>query len=88
LPLGMGEAGELLRASAFAWMGADAAQLPGWSADPHVVAFCQSGVVAAGLVGSLVILRRLYLSKPPMLALGSALAMAGALAGRWLTGLS
>jgi len=45
-------------------------------------------VVALGLVGSLVILRRLYLSKPPMLALGSALAMAGALAGRWLTGLS
>ena len=88
LPLGMGEAGELLRASAFAWMGADAAQLPGWSADPHVVAFCQSAVVALGLVGSLVILRRLYLSKPPMLALGSALAMAGALAGRWLTGLS
>jgi hypothetical protein len=84
LPLGMAEAGQLLRASAYPWLGTAAAQLPGWSADPHVVAFCQSAVVSAGLLGSLVILRRLLLTRGSLLALGSALAVAIAIGGRWL----
>jgi hypothetical protein len=33
--------------------------LPAWSADPHVVAFCQSLVTAVGVLGSAVLLRRL-----------------------------
>ena len=35
------------------------AQLPNWSADPHVIGFCQTLAVGTGLVGSVVLLRRL-----------------------------
>ncbi len=56
LPLGMGEGGRLLAVS-LAPLGAPA--LGVWSADPHVVAFCQSLVTAVGVVGSAVLLRRL-----------------------------
>jgi hypothetical protein len=58
LPLGMGEGGRVLPVS-FAPLGAQAAALPAWSADPHVVAFCQSLATAVGVAGSLVLLRRL-----------------------------
>jgi hypothetical protein len=88
LPLGMGEAGELLRVSAFPWQGADAALWPGWSADSNVIAFCQSAVIAVGLLWSVVILRRLLVTSPRLLGLGSTLAVALALGGRWLTGLA
>ena len=88
LPLGMVEAGQLLPVSAFPWQGAAAALWPSWSADQHVVAFCQSAVIAVGLIWSLVILRRLLLTSPRLLGLGSTLAIALALGGRWLTGMA
>ena len=58
LPQGMGEGGRVLPVS-FKPLGAQAAALPAWSADPHVVAFCQSLATAVGVAGSLVLLRRL-----------------------------
>lgn len=53
-----------------------------------MVAFCQSAVIAVGLIWSLVILRRLLLTSPRLLGLGSTLAIALALGGRWLTGMA
>ena len=84
LPLGMAEAGQLLPV-ALAPLGSGSL-LNGWqwSADGHVIAFCQSLVVALGVVASIVLLRRLlqlefrhwlWLSGLPLL-LGAG--------GRWL----
>jgi len=70
LSLGMAEAGQLLRVtlaplaapgSAGADPGAWLISLPAWRADPHVIGFCQSLVVAVGVGGSAVLLRRLLL---------------------------
>lgn len=55
LALGMAEAGRFLLVSAAPW----GLALPAWSADPHVIGFCQSLVVLIGLGGSVVLLRRL-----------------------------
>ena len=59
LPLGMAEAGQLLPV-ALAPLGSGSL-LNGWqwSADGHVIAFCQSLVVALGVLASIVLLRRL-----------------------------
>jgi polyferredoxin len=60
LPTGMGEGGRLLPVSLAPLVPA-AAALPAWSADPHVVAFCQSLCTGVGVVGTAVLLRRLLL---------------------------
>ena len=87
LPLGMAEAGRLLPVSLSPWYGELASRLPAWSADRHVIAFCQSTVVLLGLGGTLVLLRRLLLpSRWRGLAL-SGLALGLAAAGRWLVAL-
>lgn len=84
LPLGMGEAGQLLPVSLAPWHPEWLERLPSWSADPHVVAFCQTIVVVLGLGGTVVLLRRLLQPlRANWLGLsGFALALAGA--GRWL----
>ncbi len=85
LPLGMAEAGALLPVS-LAPLGAWAAALPSWSADPHVIGFCQSLALVIGAAGSLVLLRRLGpRGLGGWLAGGSTLLLAGV--GRWLVAL-
>ncbi len=59
LPLGMAEAGLVLPVSAAPWWPELAGRCPAWSADGHVIAFCQSLVVLVGVAGSVVLLRRL-----------------------------
>jgi hypothetical protein len=87
LPLGMAEAGRLLPVSLAPWNGELAMRLPAWSADRHVIAFCQSAVLLLGLGGTLVLLRRLLLpSRGKGLAL-AAVALGLAAAGRWLVAL-
>ncbi len=84
LPLGMAEGGLVLPVSASPWWPQLAARLPGWSADGHVIAFCQTLVLAVGVAGSVVLLRRLL---QPLrwgwLALGW-LALGLGAGGRWL----
>jgi NAD-dependent dihydropyrimidine dehydrogenase PreA subunit len=84
LPLGMGEAGQLVPVSLAPWHPEWAERLPSWSADLHVVAFCQTAVVLLGLGGTVVLLRRLLqpLRYGWVGLSGLALALAGA--GRWL----
>ena len=84
LPLGMGEAGQLLPVSLAPWHPEWLERLPSWSADPHVVAFSQTSVVLVGLGGTVLLLRRLLQPlRCNWLGLsGFALALAGA--GRWL----
>jgi polyferredoxin len=80
LPLGMGEGGRLLEVSLSGWYD----ELPAWSADPHVIAFCQSLVMAVGVAGSLPLLRRLLQpSATRWLLLGLFTAGLG-VGGRWL----
>jgi polyferredoxin len=88
LPMGMEEAGRLARVSLAAWRPGLATRVPVWSADPHVIAFCQSAALLLGLAGTLVLLRRLL--QPPRwrgLALGG-MALGVAAAGRWLVALA
>ncbi len=82
LPLGMREGGQVLRVSAdgLGWAGS----LPGWSADPHVVAFCQTAVLLTGAAGSIVLLRRFLPAGRRGWRVGSLLATALAAGGRWL----
>jgi polyferredoxin len=82
LPLGRGEGGLVLPVS-LASVAPDVAA-PGWSADPHVVAFCQSVVTGVGVIGSVVLLRRLWASDGLRSLLLAALAVALGLAGRVL----
>jgi NAD-dependent dihydropyrimidine dehydrogenase PreA subunit len=90
LPVGMGEAGQLLPVSLapmqpdWAWP----AGLPGWSADAHVIAFCQTSAVLAGCCGSVVVLRRLLENSRPGWLAASGLALLLACGGRWLVALS
>jgi hypothetical protein len=83
LPMGMGEAGRLLPVSLWPWLGEQAGDLPSWSADLHVIAYCQSAVLLLGTLWSLVILRRL-LGRQQELVLASGLALSTAILGRWL----
>jgi polyferredoxin len=77
LPLGMGEAGLLLQASGFgSW--------PAWSADLHVIAFCQSAVVLVGLLWAVVLLRRQLSNARLAWFSASGLALLLAAGGRWL----
>jgi hypothetical protein len=96
LVLGMAEGGLVLPVSLtplMAGLDADlvadlALRLPAWSADPHVIGFCQSLVVLVGGLGSCLMVRRLLLPTwPRWLGLsGGVLALAGA--GRWLVGVA
>ncbi len=84
LPLGMAEGGRVLPVSTTAWWPRMARQLPAWSADPHVIAFCQSLAILVGVAGSVVLLRRLLQPQRwGWLAL-SALAVGLGAGGRWL----
>ena len=78
LPLGMAEAGLVLPVSF------SDPQLPAWSADPHVIGFCQSAVVLLGWAWAVVLLRRFLANRRAAWLSASALAMALALGGRWL----
>jgi len=69
------------------WLGGSAAQLPSWSADLHVIGFCQTLAVGLGLVGSVVVLRRLLLPDRLGWLLQAALTLVMAGAGRWLVAL-
>jgi polyferredoxin len=98
LALGMAEGGLVLPVSAAPLLansrlgeGADSlaavlAELPAWAADPHVIGFCQTLAVGLGLIGSVVLLRRLLLPGRLgwLLQVGSTLIVAAA--GRWLMG--
>jgi polyferredoxin len=84
LALGMAEAGMVLPVSLASWLGGSAAQLPSWSADLHVIGFCQTLAVGLGLVGSVVLLRRLLLPDRLGWLLQAALTLVMAGAGRWL----
>jgi transcriptional regulator with AAA-type ATPase domain/ferredoxin len=84
LPLGMREAGLVLPVSVASWQPDLAGLLPSWSADGHVIAFCQTLAVVVGWGGTVVLLRRLL--QPaliPWLGMAS-LTTALAAAGRWL----
>jgi hypothetical protein len=100
LALGMAEAGMVLPVSAAPLLaesrladGQDSlaailAGLPAWVADPHVIGFCQTLAVGVGLLGSVVLVRRLLLPDRLgwLLQAGGTLALA--VAGRWLVGLA
>ena len=79
LPVGMGEAGQLLPVSL-------GASWPGWSADSHVVAFCQSAAVLAGALSSWWLLRRLLSNEPNSLWVATGLSASVGCLGRWLVG--
>ncbi len=87
LPLGMTEAGRLLPVSLAPLLSSGTAAvlppLPAWSADAHVVGFCQSAAVLVGLAGSAVLLRRLLAGTRWQLA-AFGLAVLLAAGGRWL----
>ena len=60
---------------------------PAWSADPHVIACCQSSAVALGLTWAIVaiVLLRRQLATSRLAWLGAAaVALFTAAAGRWL----
>jgi hypothetical protein len=84
LPLGMGEAGMLLPVSASAWAPQWSTALPAWSADHHVIAFCQSAVLLVGWLGAVVLLRRQFATQRASWLGSSGLALALAMVGRWL----
>jgi hypothetical protein len=76
LPLGMLEGGTVLPAG---W--------PRWSADAHVIGFCQTLLVAIGWGSSVVLLRRLLVQTSTRWVLSSLTLLILSLAGRWLVAL-
>ena len=76
LPIGMAEAGTLLPNG---W--------PQWSADPHVIGFCQSMVVAIGWIGAAILSRRLLDLNRRAWVMGSMVLLVVSLSGRWLVAL-
>ena len=80
----MGEAGQLLPVSLSPLDGAWANSLPAWSADAHVIAFCQTTAVLLGWGASVVLLRRQFATHRAAWLGASALALTLALAGSWL----
>jgi len=84
LPLGMGEAGQLLPVSLSPLQGTWIQSMPSWQADAHVIAFCQSLVVLLGWASSVVLLRRQLATHRAAWLGASGLAVALACAGRWL----
>jgi hypothetical protein len=61
--------------------------LPAWGADPHVIGFCQSLAVGVGLVGSVVLLRRLLLPERVGWLVQAVVTLILAVAGRWVVAL-
>ena len=98
LALGMAEAGRVLPVSAAPLLAesrfgegagslaAVLAGLPAWAADPHVISFCQTLAVGLGLIGSVVLLRRLLLPDRLGWLLQAVSTLIVAAAGRWLMG--
>ena len=84
LPLGMSEAGQVLPVSLSPLNGTWTQSLPSWQADDHVIAFCQSLVVLLGWGSSVVLLRRQLATHRAAWLGASGLAVALAMAGRWL----
>jgi NAD-dependent dihydropyrimidine dehydrogenase PreA subunit len=84
LPLGMTEGGRVLPVSLASWQPDLAKLLPSWSADGHVIAFCQTLAVLVGAGGTVVLVRRLL--QPTALAwlAMASFTLAFAAAGRWL----
>jgi transcriptional regulator with AAA-type ATPase domain len=84
LPMGMAEAGLVLPVSVAPLAPPWAASLPRWSADPHVIGFCQSAAVLLGFSAAVVVLRRMLQSNRLAWLSSTALALLLALGGRWL----
>ena len=84
LPLGMSEAGQLLPVSFSPMDWSWSKTLPVWRADSHVIAFCQSTFVLLGWGTSVALLRRQLANHRTAWVGASVLALALALAGRWL----
>ena len=76
LPMGMAEAGTVLPVG---W--------PQWSADPHVIGFCQTVVVLIGWVGAVILSRRLLDLNRRAWGRGSMVLFLVSLSGRWLVAL-
>ena len=76
LPIGMAEAGTVLPDG---W--------PQWSADPHVIGFCQTVVVLIGWVGAVILSRRLLDLNRRAWIRGSMVLFLVSLSGRWLVAL-
>ena len=76
LPIGMAEAGTVLPVG---W--------PQWSADPHVIGFCQTVVVVIGWVGAVILSRRLLDLNRRAWIRGSMVLFLVSLSGRWLVAL-
>ena len=76
LPIGMAEAGTVLPDG---W--------PQWSADPHVIGFCQTTVVVIGWVGAVILSRRLLDLDRWAWVMGSMVLLLVSLGGRWLVAL-
>jgi hypothetical protein len=76
LPIGMAEAGTVLPDG---W--------PQWSADPHVIGFCQTTVVLIGWVGAVILSRRLLDLNRLAWVTGSMVLLLVSLSGRWLVAL-
>jgi hypothetical protein len=80
LPLGLTEAGQVVPVTFAPLQLPWVELLPSWSADPHVIAFCQSAVVFAGVLSSVVLIPRLQapgLARWGVLALAIGLAAGG-----------
>ena len=75
LPIAMLEAGTILPTG---W--------PQWSADPHVIGFCQTLAISIGVVGSMVLTRRLRDDRSENWRLVSTMMVLFGVAGRWLVG--
>jgi len=73
LPLGMTEAGTVLPPG---W--------PQWSADPHVIGFCQTVVVMVGWAGAAVLTRRLLDRDHRRWVVGTIVMLVICFGGRWL----
>jgi hypothetical protein len=83
----MEEAGSLLPVSFSALPLVAPDQLPSWRADPHVIGFCQSAVISAGAIASVITLRRLLSHRRSAWLMACTLMVAIAISGRWLVGL-
>ena len=87
LPIGMDEAGTLLPVSFSALPLVAPDHLPSWRADPHVIGFCQSAVISAGGIASVITLRRLFNHRRSAWLMACTVMVAIAISGRWLVGL-
>jgi len=84
LPIGMQEAGSLLPVSFSPLTSGWIKDFPSWQADPHVIGFCQSAVIAAGGMASVITLRRLLCHHRSAWLTACVLMITIAISGRWL----